>query len=264
MGFIEPSPPPFDLDEWRSKPYLERLKANAQDWAVNGFGTPDLRLLALRRQADRVRVGAFLLIGATTPGIGGLGDIGDWWTEPIVFQKLAVWLLLWEILGLGSGSMPLAFRFSPPIGGCLYWLRPRTVRLPPWPDKVPLTAGRGARSSTSRSTPASSPRALPAVLGRRGGRRPAAGRLDPVAIAVLLASGPARPAGQGAVPRGATGDLRLPAARLAVPDREHDRRLAARLHLHLVGRRGVEAEPPLPVRDRGDGHEHAVEPRRGR
>jgi hypothetical protein len=26
--------------------------------------------------------------------------------------------------------MPLAFRFAPPIGGILYWLRPRTVRLP--------------------------------------------------------------------------------------------------------------------------------------
>ena len=37
--------------------------------------------------------------------------------------------------------MPLTFRFIPPIGGILYWLRPGTVRLPPWPDKVPLTAG---------------------------------------------------------------------------------------------------------------------------
>ena len=43
-----------------------------------------------------------LLISATTPGLGGLGDIGDWWTQPIVFQKVVVWTLLWEILGLGS------------------------------------------------------------------------------------------------------------------------------------------------------------------
>ena len=38
--------------------------------------------------------------------------------------------------------MPLSFRFKPPIGGPLYWLRTGTTRLPPWPDKVPLTAGR--------------------------------------------------------------------------------------------------------------------------
>jgi Transmembrane protein of unknown function (DUF3556) len=29
----------------------------------------------------------------------------------------------------------------PPIGGFLYWLRPKTIRLPPWPDKVPFTHG---------------------------------------------------------------------------------------------------------------------------
>ncbi len=35
-----------------------------------------------------------------------------------------MWTMLWEILGLGSGSMPLAARYIPPIGGVLYWLRP--------------------------------------------------------------------------------------------------------------------------------------------
>ena len=40
MGFISFTPPPFDLDEWKAKPHLERIKPLAQDWAVNGFGTP--------------------------------------------------------------------------------------------------------------------------------------------------------------------------------------------------------------------------------
>ena len=42
MGFLQPAPPPFDLEEWRAKPYLSRLKANCQDWAVRGFGVPDV------------------------------------------------------------------------------------------------------------------------------------------------------------------------------------------------------------------------------
>ena len=188
MGFLEPSPPPFDLDEWRSKPYLERLKANAQDWAVNGFGTPTFVYWLYVVKLIVFAVGAFLVIGATTPGLGGLGDLGDWWTEPIVFQKLAVWLLLWEILGLGSGSMPLAFRFVPPIGGCLYWLRPGTVRLPPWPDKVPLTAG-SRRTILDVALYAAVIAAGLYLLLSDG--EPvaglAAGRLDPTAIAVLLA-----------------------------------------------------------------------------
>ena len=51
---------------------------------------------------------------------------------------------------------PLTLRINPPIGGVLYWLRPGTVRLPPWPGRVPLTGGRPAASWTSCSTPACS------------------------------------------------------------------------------------------------------------
>jgi hypothetical protein len=141
VPFLTPSPPPFDIEEWKRQPFLTRLKANAQDWAVNGFGTPGIVYLLYIVKLTIYLVGGFVLIGATTPGIGGLGDFTDWWSQPIVFQKFAVWTLLWEILGLGSGSMPLALRFSPLIGGVLYWLRPGTVRLPPWPDRVPLTRG---------------------------------------------------------------------------------------------------------------------------
>jgi hypothetical protein len=141
MGFVQPSPPPFDLEEWRAKPYLTRLKLNCQDWAVNGFAPPDaVYLLYIVKLILFVFV-ACLVVSLTTPGVGGLGDIGDWWTNPIVFQKFVVWTSMWEIIGLGSGSMQLAARYQPIIGGALYWLRPGTVRLPPWPDKVPLTRG---------------------------------------------------------------------------------------------------------------------------
>ena len=127
------------------------------------------------------------MISASTPGIGGVGDIGDWWTEPIVFQKIVVWTALWEIVGLGSGSMPLTLRFIPPIGGILYWLRPGTIRLPPWPGRVPLTAGT-RRTLVDVALYA-------AVLGTgvflllsdgEAVTGTAAARLDPAAIGVLL------------------------------------------------------------------------------
>jgi hypothetical protein len=141
MGFLSPSPPPVDVGAWKQLPHLERLKPLAQDWAINGFSGPTAIYFVYIFKLIVFAVGGFLLISATSPGLGGLGDIGSWWTEPIVFQKIVVWLLLWEVLGLGCGSMPLTFRFLPPIGGILYWLRPGTVRLPPWPDKVPGTRG---------------------------------------------------------------------------------------------------------------------------
>ena len=140
MGFFEPSPPPFDLEEWKTKPHLTRLKPLVQDWGINGFGSPTFVYFIYVLKLIVFSVGALFVI-SLTPGLGSLGNLSDWWTQPIVFQKLAVWLLLWEILGLGAGSMPLSFRFVPPIGGALYWLRTGTVRLPPWPDKVPFTKG---------------------------------------------------------------------------------------------------------------------------
>src|SRR6185503_14750820 len=75
------------------------------------------------------------------PGHGWIGDIGNWWREPIAFQKLALWTLLFEVSGLGGASGPLTARYVPPIGASVYWLRPGTTRLPAWPKRVPFTAG---------------------------------------------------------------------------------------------------------------------------
>lgn len=141
MGFFQPAPPPVPYEEWSRLSHLERIKPLAQDWALNGFGTPYFVYLLYVVKIAIYAVGGLLLISATTPELGGLGNIGDWWYEPIVFQKAVVWTMLWEVLGLGAGSLPLTLRFAPMIGGVLYWLRPGTTRLPPWPDKVPLTGG---------------------------------------------------------------------------------------------------------------------------
>jgi hypothetical protein len=118
MGFLSPAPPPFELEQWRAQPHLTRLKPLVQDWGANGFGSPTFVYLLYALKLVVYALGAALVV-SLTPGLGGLGDIGDWWTQPIVFEKLALWTLLWEILGLGAGSMPLSFRFLPPIGGPL-------------------------------------------------------------------------------------------------------------------------------------------------
>jgi hypothetical protein len=187
MGFFSPAPPPFELEEWKAQPHLTRLKPLVQDWGENGFGSPTAVFLLYAFKLVVFTLGAFLVI-SLTPGLGSVGDVGDWWTQPIVFQKLAVWTLLWEILGLGAGSMPLSFRFIPPIGGPLYWLRPGTVRLPPWPDRVPLTAGtrRTALDVALYSSIVVAGLYLLLASGAdaAGG---SAGRLAPLGIAVLLA-----------------------------------------------------------------------------
>lgn len=84
--------------------------------------------------------GAILIVDVTT-NLGGLDRIGSWWSEPITYQKLAIWTLLWELVGFGGSPALARLHLRPPIGGALYWLQPETMRLPPWPARIPLTAG---------------------------------------------------------------------------------------------------------------------------
>src|SRR5690348_4185818 len=126
MGFLAPRPPPFDdLAAWEAKPHHERIKPLAQDWALNGFGTPYAVYLLYVVKLVVFVLAAIAVVG-TTAGLGGFSHLGTWWTHPVAYEKFAVWTLLWEILGLGCGSMPLTFRFLPPIGGVLYFARPGT------------------------------------------------------------------------------------------------------------------------------------------
>ncbi len=177
----------MDIEEWKQKPLLERIKPLAQDWAINGVGVPTaVYLLYIVKLVIFVAAGA-LVISASTAGLGGLGDLSSWWTEPIVFQKVVVWTMLWEFVGLGAGSMPLTFRFMPPIGGLLYWLRPGTIRLPPFPDRVPFTRG-SRRTLFDVALYAGMIASAVYLLAANGeavsGWR--AGRLDTTAIGVLL------------------------------------------------------------------------------
>ena len=184
MGLLDPAPPPFEVAEWRRLPHLQRIKPLAQDWALNGFGTPvAVYFLYLFKILAYAGLGA-LLIFATS----------GWphWSEPIVFEKAVIWTMLWEVLGLGAGSLPLTLRFSPMVGGFLYWLRPGTTRLPPWPERVPGTRGT-TRTWLDVSLYGALLVAMAFNLGSAGvdGTAPwvdgTVARLDPVAVAVLLA-----------------------------------------------------------------------------
>ncbi len=188
MGFIQPAPPPFEYEEWRQRPHLERIKVLAQDWALNGFGTPYFVYLLYVVKLVVYAGGGLLLISATTKGLGGVGNLGGWWSEPIVFEKAVIWTMLWEVLGLGAGSLPLTLRFSPMIGGVLYWLRPGTTRLPPWPERVPLTRGTRRTLLDVALYAGLIAAALNLLLadGIDAGAA-SAGRLNPLAVGAMLA-----------------------------------------------------------------------------
>jgi hypothetical protein len=141
MGFMQPTLPDIDEATWPQKRRLERIRELAPFWVDNGFGTQRVVHVLYAVKCVLYMAGAIVLTAWTTPGLGAVADFGGWWTEPIFFQKAVGYTILFEILGLGCGSGPLTLRVKPPIGGVLYWLRPGTVRLPPWPSRIPVTRG---------------------------------------------------------------------------------------------------------------------------
>jgi hypothetical protein len=141
MGFLKPDLPVVDYPEWSKGTRSERIRPLARHWAEVGFGTPIALHLFYVVKIGLYILGGWLFATCTSGGWAAFTDVGSWWTEPIVFQKVVLYTMLFEVLGLGCGFGPLNNRFFPPMGSVLYWLRPGTIRLPPWPDRVPLTRG---------------------------------------------------------------------------------------------------------------------------
>jgi hypothetical protein len=140
MGFLKQNTPVVDYESWSKGTRAEKIVPMARHWAEVGFGTPVvLHLFYVVKILAYVLV-AWLIV-LTTSGIDGFTNVASWYAEPIVFQKVVFYTLLFEVVGLGCGFGPLNNRFFPPMGSMLYWLRPNTIRLPPWPNRVPFTRG---------------------------------------------------------------------------------------------------------------------------
>jgi len=140
MGFLKQDTPQIDFEEWSKGSRAEKIIPMARHWAEVGFGTPVVLHLFYV-----VKIGLYILaawlLALTTKGIDGFTNVAHWYAEPIVFEKVVLYTMLFEVIGLGCGFGPLNNRFFPPLGSILYWMRFGTIRLPPWPDRVPLTRG---------------------------------------------------------------------------------------------------------------------------
>ena len=140
MGYRNAELPDVNLDEFESIPFFERMKLLMVHWVDYGFGTPKQSVTFYVWKIFFYGLFGLIFSGTFTAGLE-FNDIGSWWNEPILYQKLMVWTILVEILGLAAGSGPMNFRFDPPIGNVLYWWQNDTFRIPPYPNHVPLTKG---------------------------------------------------------------------------------------------------------------------------
>ncbi|HVY10489.1 MAG TPA: DUF3556 domain-containing protein [Mycobacteriales bacterium] len=135
---MSPATPEFDVDEWLTLPYYERVRAMCRTWAMQGFGAPAVAyVFYLVKLAGYV--GGFLAFACTSRGLA-LSDVGSWWASPVAFEKAVLWTMLYEAFGFGCASGPLTARYLPPVTAFTHWLRPGTTRLAPFP-RLPMTGG---------------------------------------------------------------------------------------------------------------------------
>ena len=140
MGFLQPDMPRVAPGLWAALPRSERIRTMVRHLAERGSPVPTVVHLAYVVKIGLYILGGYLLV-LSTSGIDGFTNVASWWSEPIVFQKVVLYTMLFEVVGLGCGFGPLTGRYAPPMGSVLYWLRAGTVRLPPWPERIPATRG---------------------------------------------------------------------------------------------------------------------------
>ena len=207
MGFTTGDLPPVDPETFAERPLFERIRILSTHWVEYGFGTPKMVHAIYVVKLLVLYICGGLFVATATSGLGPFWHVSSWWTEPIVYEKLILWTVLLETLGLAGSWGPLAGHFKPMTGGV-------RVLGPPRHDP-PATVARPGAVHPRRPPHGRRRRPLPRDprhVGRRARRaeRPTvarravpATRLVNPAIAAR-ADRPARrdgPARQGRVPR---------------------------------------------------------------
>jgi Transmembrane protein of unknown function (DUF3556) len=140
MGFIKPYLPDVDPDTFLRKPLMERMRILAADWAENGFGSPKwIHTVYIVKLVVFFAIGG-ITVATLTSGLPAFWHVTEWWNQPIVYQKVILWTVLLEAIGVAGSWGPLAGKAKPMTGGILFWARPGTIRLRPW-KWMPFTNG---------------------------------------------------------------------------------------------------------------------------
>jgi len=128
----ENAPVAGDTADLSQKSFSELVRMGCEDFVIKGIGLP-ISAYVFHGVKLTLFVAGWMFFCSFTPGLGSPLAFGSWWAEPIAFQKAFLWASLVEVMGFGCMSGPLGFRLLPPFTAFLHFLRPGTLKLPPFP-----------------------------------------------------------------------------------------------------------------------------------
>ena len=99
---FDPILPPFDIADWRKRPFHERLRMACEAWSVQGYGTPPGIYFLYVFKILLLYVGGWCFFVSFTPGLGSPLEMASWAFLPIAFQKAVISSS--SATGVGSSS----------------------------------------------------------------------------------------------------------------------------------------------------------------
>ncbi len=140
MGFLTGDFPAVDPGTFLREPYRERIRTLSRHWIDHGFGSPKAIMVMYLLKLVVFFAGGGILVGTLTSHLSPLHP-AQWFDQPVFYEKAILWTVLLECLGVAGSWGPLAGHLWPFTGGWHYYARRGTIRMPPWPGRVPLTEG---------------------------------------------------------------------------------------------------------------------------
>jgi hypothetical protein len=131
-----PEDPDFPtMEQMLELRFADRLPLLCKQWASQHAATPFSIIVMYWTKYFLLFIGGWAFFASFSKGSATFFSF-DWFFTWASFQKAVVWCMLYELLGFGCSSGPMNGKFSPPIGGFLYFARPGTTKfslVPDWP-----------------------------------------------------------------------------------------------------------------------------------
>ena len=257
MGFITPELPDVDHDTWLTLPAASQTASG--DPALGGawlrYAVCDLS--ALRVQDGRLRRGRCGGHLADTRAGRARSHRRRGGRSRSCTRSSSSSPCCSRSWAWAAGPARSPRRFWPPIGGFLYWLRPKTIRLPPWPQRGSVHQRRYPHHLRRRPLRhRAGLRRLGAAVTRpwRVGHRQRRCRSDRSRSggADDRRSGAAGSARQNHLPGRPRRALLAETVGVLLPVHRPDRRLQDHHARAVVGSGDFQAQPPFSLRRRGD------------